>query len=163
MNSPISSFPSYHRPSWIMLRIFDPLTRLLVGKFGMDDRNGTRVLEVQGRASGLWRATPVKLLELDGQRYLVAMYGTTDWSKNLRARGFGRIRFGRQVFAFRAHELADDQKIPILRAYLKRWWSLVAQMTPITSPNAPDAQIAGAAYLHPVFSLEEIPGERPHA
>ena len=49
-----------------MRHLFDPLTLFLVGRLGMDDHNGTRVLEVKGRKSGLWRATPVRLLELDG-------------------------------------------------------------------------------------------------
>ncbi len=145
---------AYRQPPWIMRHVFDPLTRFLVGRLGMDDHNGTRVLEVKGRSSGIWRATPVKLLELNGQRYLVAMYGETQWVKNLRSQSQARLRLGRQVIDFRAVELADTEKLPILRAYLKRWWSLVARMTPVTSPDAPDAEIVGVASMYPVFRLE---------
>ncbi|SRR6266496_1871588 len=144
----------YQQPPWIMLHVFDPLTVFLVGRLGMDDRNGTRVLEVKGRKSGIWRATPVRLLELDGQRYVVAMYGETGWVKNLRVQGNGRLRQGSNVTDFRAVELADKEKVGVLRAYLKRWWSLVAQITTITSPDAPDEEIVKAASLHPVFRLE---------
>jgi deazaflavin-dependent oxidoreductase (nitroreductase family) len=146
--------PAYRRPPWIMRHLFDPLTLLAVGKLGLDDHNGTRVLEVKGRTSGAWRPTPVRLLELDGRRYLVAMYGETYWVRNLRAQGGGRLRLGGQVTDFRAVELADEEKLPVLRAYFRRWWSLVAQMTTVTSPNAPDEEITRAASLHPVFRLE---------
>jgi len=146
--------PAYRRPPWIMLHVVDPLTVLAVGRLGLDDHNGTRVLEVKGRTSGVWRATPVKMLELDGRRYLVAMYGKTQWVKNLRAQGSGRMRLGRQVTDFRATELEGEEKVPVLRAYMKRWWSLVAQMTTVTSPDAPDEAIRRAAGLHPVFWLE---------
>jgi deazaflavin-dependent oxidoreductase (nitroreductase family) len=145
--------PSYRRPPWIMLHVFDPLTVLAVGRLGLDDHNGTRVLEVKGRTSGVWRANPVRLLELDGRRYLVAMYGNAQWVRNLRARGGGRMRLGSQATDFRAVELDDAEKLPVLRAYFKRYWSLVAQMTTVTSPDAPDEEIARAPPLHPVFRL----------
>lgn len=145
---------AYRRPSWVMLHLVDPLTRLLVGRLGMDDHNGTRVLEIKGRKSGLWRATPVRVLELEGQRYLVAMSGETHWVRNLRAQGVGRLRLGGQVVNFRATELDDGQKLPVLRGYFRRWWSLVAPMTTVTSPDAPDEVFAKAASLHPVFVLK---------
>jgi deazaflavin-dependent oxidoreductase (nitroreductase family) len=146
--------PARRRPPWIMQHLFDPLTLLAVGRLGLDDHNGTRVLEVKGRTSGVWRATPVRLLELDGRRYLVAMYGETYWVRNLRDQGGGRLRLGDQVTDFRAVELAGEEKLPVLRAYFRRWWSLVAQMTTVTSPHAPDEEITRAASMHPVFMLE---------
>ncbi len=141
-------------PPWFMRRLVDPLTIFAVGRLGLDDHNGTRVLEVQGRRSGLWRATPLRLLELGGQKYLVAMYGETGWVKNLRARGRGRIRLGSHITDVRAIELGGAEKLPVLRAYMKRYWSLVAGMTTVSSPDAPDEEIAKAAPLHPVFRLE---------
>lgn len=146
--------PTRRQPPWIMQHLVDPLTLLVVGRLGLDDQNGTRVLEVKGRISGVWRATPVKLLELDGRRYLVAMYGETQWVRNLRARGGGRLRLGRQVTDFRAVELADREQLPVLRAYMKRYWSLVSGMTIVASPDAPDDEIESAMPLHPVFRLE---------
>jgi deazaflavin-dependent oxidoreductase (nitroreductase family) len=137
-----------------MSHLFDPLTLLLVGRLGMDDHNGTRVLEVKGRRSGTWRATPVKLLEMDGRRYLVAMYGQTNWVRNLRVQRCGRLRLGDQIIEFRAAELTDAEKLPVLRAYLKRWWPLVAKMTTISSPDAGDEELAKAAPQYPVFVLD---------
>ena len=55
---------------------------------------GSRVLAVRGRKSGELRTVPVNLLELDGQRYLVAPRGNTQWVRNARAAGGGQLRLG---------------------------------------------------------------------
>ncbi len=146
--------PAYRPSHWIIRYVVNPLTRLLVGRLGLDDHNGTRVLEVKGRVSGVWHTTPVRVLELDGRRYLVALQGETQWVRNLRAAGEGRIRLGDHATNFDAVELSGAEKLPVLRAYLGRWWSQSATLTTVTSPNAPDAEIMKAAPLHPVFKLE---------
>lgn len=144
---------AYRRSSWIMLHVVNPLTLLTVGRLGLDDHNGTQVLEVKGRVSSRWHATPVRVLELDGHRYLVAPQGETDWVKNLRAQGAGRLRLGKSVQELRVVELTGEEKLPILRAYFSRWWSLVSRMTPVTSPHASDEEFTKAAPLHPAFAL----------
>ena len=35
--------------------------------------------------------------------------------------GAGQLRVGKRVEDFRARELGDDEKIPVLRAYLRKW------------------------------------------
>ena len=88
---------------------------------------GSRVLEVRGRKTGEPRRTPVNLLTLEGARYLVAPRGHTQWVRNLRAQGEGRLLLGRRTERFAAVELPDDDKVPILRAYLERWkWEVGA-------------------------------------
>ena len=64
------------------------LTRLGISLFG------SRVLEVTGRTSGEPRRTPVNLLTFEGERYLVAPRGDTQWVRNLRASGEGRLLVG---------------------------------------------------------------------
>jgi len=144
----------YRRPRWVMRNLFDPLAVFLVGRLGLDDHNGTRVIEVKGRTSGIWRLTPVRVLDLNQRQYVVAVYGESNWAKNLRSQGRGRLRWGNHVEEFRAVELSGKEKIPVLRAYLKRWWGLVSRMTPVASPDAPDEEIAKAAPFHPVFLLD---------
>ena len=61
---------------------------------------GSRELRVVGRKSGQVRTTVVNLLVLDGERYLVAPRGTTEWVRNLRAAGGGELKVGRRVEAF---------------------------------------------------------------
>jgi deazaflavin-dependent oxidoreductase (nitroreductase family) len=109
----------YQRPGWFTTNVFNrvvaALTRLGVSVYG------SRVLEVKGRKSGEWRQTPVNLLRYQGAEYLVAPRGHTQWVKNLRASGQGRLRVGRRRQPFSAVELADDDKPPLLRVYLKKW------------------------------------------
>ena len=115
---------------------------------------GSRVLEVRGRSSGQLRRTPVNLLAFEGQRYLVAPRGETQWVRNLRASGDGRLLLGRRSEPFTAVEVDDEQKPPILRAYLKRWKAEVGVFFDGVGPDAPEAQLREAAPKHPVFRLE---------
>jgi deazaflavin-dependent oxidoreductase (nitroreductase family) len=84
---------------------------------------GARELRVVGRRSGEVRSTVVNLLELDGERFIVAPRGETQWVRNLRAAGgAGDLRTGRRAEAFVAEEVVDDDaKGPVLAAYLDRW------------------------------------------
>src|SRR5882762_1386573 len=82
---------------------------------------GSRVLYVRGRTSGEMRHNPVNLLSHEGEKYLVAPRGHTQWVRNLRAAGVGELRVGRRVRRFVPTELADEDKPAILRAYLVRW------------------------------------------
>src|SRR5262245_29802128 len=107
----------YERPDWVTKHLANPAVSLLT-LLGISLR-GSRILAVRGRTSGEWRQTPVNPLTLDGRRYLVAPRGTTQWVRNLRASGAGLLRLGRTVERFRAVEVPDEEKPPILRAYLQ--------------------------------------------
>jgi len=98
---------------------------------------GTRVLEVPGRTSGQLRRTPVNLLTVDGERYLVAPRGQTQWVRNLRASGRGRLLLGKRGEPFTATEVPDGEKTPRLRAYLKRWRSAVGMFFDGVGPPPP--------------------------
>ena len=80
--------------------------------------DGVRELEVRGRRTGEPRRTPVKVLEVDGERYLVSLSGSSGWVCNVRAREAARLRFGRRVEDVVVTELADAEKRPVVRAYL---------------------------------------------
>jgi deazaflavin-dependent oxidoreductase (nitroreductase family) len=114
---------------------------------------GSRVLEVRGRKSGQPRRTPVNLLTLDGTRYLVAPRGHTQWVRNLRARGEGRLLLGRRAEDFSASEIADEDKLAILRAYLKRWKWEVGVFFDGVGPDDPDDELRRIAPDHPIFRL----------
>jgi deazaflavin-dependent oxidoreductase (nitroreductase family) len=139
-------------PGWLTSRVFNPLVALLT-RSGLS-LLGSRVLEVRGRSTGEPRRTPVNLLTLDGARYLVAPRGETQWVRNLRAAGEGRLLHGRHVETFAAQELSDEQKPPILRAYLKRWKAEVGVFFDGVGPDSPEEQLRAAAPKHPVFRLE---------
>lgn len=114
---------------------------------------GARELAVRGRTTGERRTTVVNLLELDGERYLVAPRGHTQWVRNLRAAGEGELRVGRRVEAFRAEEVADADKGPVLRAYLDRWGWEVGRFFDDLTPASDDAALAAAAADFPVFRV----------
>lgn len=82
------------------------------------DIDGVRELEVCGRRTGKTRRTPVKVLEVHGERYLVPLHGSSGWVQSLRSGGVARLRCGRDVEDARATEIADDEKRPIALAYL---------------------------------------------
>src|SRR5579863_1921633 len=98
----------YQRPGWFTTNVFNRLVAVLT-RLGVSVY-GSRVLEVKGRKSGEWRQTPVNLLRVDGVEYLVAPRGHTQWVKNLRAAGEGRLRLGGGAQPFQALELSDDEK-----------------------------------------------------
>lgn len=115
---------------------------------------GTRILAVRGRKSGEWRTVPVNLLEHGGSQYLVAPRGEAEWVRNLRVSGTGELRLGARRQHFRATELGAADKIPILRAYIARWWFEVKRFFALSGPNAADGDLAKIASQHPVFRIE---------
>ncbi len=155
-NSPPAGAAAAHferkRPGWFTKNVFN---RLLNGLMGLGlSVWGSRVLEVRGRKSGEPRRTPVNLLTVDGARYLVAPRGETQWVRNLRAAGEGRLLLGRRAETFSAAELTDvEEKAPILRAYLKRWKAEVGVFFDGVGPDSGEEQLRAAAAKHPVFRL----------
>ncbi|GAA1242499.1 nitroreductase family deazaflavin-dependent oxidoreductase [Prauserella halophila] len=114
---------------------------------------GSRVLSVRGRKTGEWRSVPVNLLVIDGVRYLVAARGHTQWVRNLRSAGEGTLRVGRRVEWFEAVELGDDDKPPVVRAYLERWgWEVGAFFDGIDARSSDDDLLAAAPGV-PVFRI----------
>jgi deazaflavin-dependent oxidoreductase (nitroreductase family) len=114
---------------------------------------GSRILRVRGRSSGEWRTNPVNLLSHEGDRYLVAPRGQTQWVRNLRAAGGGELLVGRRVEPFTATELTDDQKPAVLRAYLQRWKFEVGTFFDGVGPDASDEKLRQIAGGYPVFRL----------
>jgi len=121
---------------------------------------GSRMLAVRGRTSGELRIVPVNPLTYEGARYLVAPRGETQWVRNLRVAKSGELRLGRQREAFRAEELADRDKPPVLRAYLRRWAFEVKTFFAGVGADASDAELLAIAARHPVFRIEPLVAPR---
>ncbi len=141
----------YQRPGWFTQHAFNPViegaTRLGLSMMG------SRVLRVRGRKSGELRSVPVFPLTLNGDRYLVAPRGHTQWVRNLRVAGEGELVRGRRVETFRATEIGDADKPPILRAYLKRWKSEVGTFFGGVSADSSEEELLRIAPDHPVFRI----------
>lgn len=108
---------AYVRPPWgarviggRMARLFKPSVVCL--------------LSVPGRTTGEWRSNPVVVLEHDGERYLLGAYGHTEWSRNLRAAGRGRLTKRSRTEEFTAVEVSAEQAPPLIDAYLRRFGKL---------------------------------------
>jgi deazaflavin-dependent oxidoreductase (nitroreductase family) len=148
---PDSAAPRYRAPGWFTRNVFNRgvagLTKAGVSVLG------SRVLEVRGRTSGEPRRTPVNLLTLDGVDYLVSPRGETQWVRNVRAGGELDLLVGRRREHRRATEVADAEKVPLLRAYLKRWKFEVGVFFEGVDANSSDEALLGIAPRHPVFRL----------
>ena len=141
----------YQQPGWFTKNVFNRIVAVLT-RLGISVW-GSRVLEVAGRKTGEPRRTPVNLLTLDGQRFLVAPRGHTQWVRNLRASGRGRLLLGRRGEDFTATEVPEDERPPILRAYLKRWKAEVGVFFGGVGPDSSDEELQRIAPDHPVFRL----------
>jgi deazaflavin-dependent oxidoreductase (nitroreductase family) len=151
--APAATAPAhYRRPGWVTRHVLNRtvarLTRMGLSVWG------SRVLEVRGRRSGQPRRVPVNVLELDGRRYLVSARGEGEWVRNVRAAD-GRLDLllGRRREAAVATELADADKVPVLRAYLLRWKAEVGAFFDGVDGTSSDDEIAAIAHRHPVFAL----------
>jgi deazaflavin-dependent oxidoreductase (nitroreductase family) len=148
---------AYRKPGWFTVHLLNKvvagLTRLGVSVWG------SRVLEVRGRKTGQPRKTPVNLLTIGSERYLVSPRGEGQWVRNVRADG-GRLDLlvGRRRTHYIAVELPDKDKIPVLRAYLRRWKVEVGVFFDGVGPSSTDEEIAAIAPRHPVFALTEQGG-----
>jgi deazaflavin-dependent oxidoreductase (nitroreductase family) len=149
--SPAAAHFERKRPGWFTTHVFNRMVAALTGR-GVS-LFGSRVLEVRGRSSGEPRRTPVNLLELDGERYLVAPRGETQWARNLRVSGEGRLLAGKRSESFTAAELSDEEKAPVLRAYLKRWKFEVGVFFDGVGPDSSEQELREAAPKHPVFRI----------
>ena len=146
----------YRAPGWFTRHIFNG-TVALATRAGLSVW-GSRILRVRGRSTGEWRSTPVNLLSVGPERYLVAPRGETQWVRNMRVAGGGELVLGRRVEPFAATEVTDeDDKVEILRAYLRRWKAEVGVFFDGVSADSTDTELRRIAPEHPVFRLTGSP------
>lgn len=143
--------PHYRRPGRAT-RLANHLVALLT-RAGISVL-GSRVLETRGRRSGLPRRAPVNLLAVDGAPYLVSPRGETDWVRNVRAAGGSLVLvLGRRRTAYTATELTGDDRLSLLRAYLRRWSFEVGAFFEGVGADSGDDELRAVADRHPVFAL----------
>ena len=142
----------YLKPNWFTRRVFNPLMGWMT-KMGVS-MWGSRVLSVPGRTSGVARTTPVNVLTIGDDRYLVAPRGEAQWVKNVRVAGGCTLSVGRRREQVRLVELADADKPEILRSYLRQWKWEVGQFFEGVGPDATDEQLLAISPGYPVFRLE---------
>jgi hypothetical protein len=115
-------------------------------------------LEVPGRHTGRTISSPLVEVDVEGERYLVAMLGpATNWVRNVQAAdGRAVLRHGDRE-AVRLDEVAVGARAPILRRYLDR--------APGARPHfpvrrgAPVGDFARVADRYPVFRVTPDPAQ----
>ena len=115
-----------------------------------------RVLEVRGRKSGKLYSLPVDLLSEGDRLYLVAPRGYTEWVRNAEVAREVTLRRSGRATRYRLRALPDDQKPPILKAYLERFRREAQRYFPVPAGSPPEA-FAPHAARYPAFELEAEP------
>jgi deazaflavin-dependent oxidoreductase (nitroreductase family) len=143
----------YQPPGWFTKNVGNRFVAVLT-RIGLPVA-GSRVLEVRGRKSGEPRRTPVNPLELEGDRYLVAPRGDTQWVRNVRVNPDARLLSRGRGEEIRLSEIGDAAaKVPILRAYLEKWaWEVGAFFGGVGADSS-DQELARIAPDHPIFRVE---------
>jgi deazaflavin-dependent oxidoreductase (nitroreductase family) len=141
-------------------RLESRVFRVAIERFGVDIDH-TWILELPGRRTGVLHHTPVKLLDVDGARYLVALYGQTDWSRNLRAAGgTALLRHRSRTLSIAATELPVVERPRILRAYLDAATrGKTVDILGAGRRDADEGHLRRIAADHPVFRLT-VTGEQ---
>jgi deazaflavin-dependent oxidoreductase (nitroreductase family) len=111
----------------------------------------TYLLSVRGRKTGKLYSTPVRLVEEDRQRWLVAPYGEVSWVQNARAAGEATLTRNGQSEVVELKELGPEESAPVLKKYLEQ----VPLVRPYfeVKPNAPTQEFISEAFRHPVFRI----------
>ena len=91
---------------------------------------------------------------------MVAPRGETQWVGNIRVSQVGRLTIGGKTEVVRVEEVPDQEKPPILRAYLAEWAWEVKQFFGGVGADAPDGDLARIAPKHPVFRIVASPTPR---
>jgi deazaflavin-dependent oxidoreductase (nitroreductase family) len=145
----------YQRPSWMQRHIANRVMRLFAGRFGRD-LDGIWVLEVRGRMTGNWHATPVKPVQIQDQWYLVSLHGDGDWSRNLRHTPSARLRRGREIRSVEAEDLPASERAAALREYLRRASRQATRdILAGGQTTASEQHLREIAADHPVFRLRD--------
>ena len=144
-----SSLPEF-RPPTSVERLFNRVFGFLVG-LGLGF-SYNYLLQVRGRKSGRIYSTPVDLLERNGQRFLVAPRGRTQWVRNAEAAGEVTLKKGSSRQKFRLRPIPDADKPEILKAYLDQFRKEVQRYFPIPAGSPPEA-FRDLAPSYPAFEL----------
>jgi deazaflavin-dependent oxidoreductase (nitroreductase family) len=114
----------------------------------------TSLLTVRGRKSGQPHSVPVRLVEQNSQRYLVAPYGVVQWVRNLRAAGTATLTRGRRAETISVTELPAQQAAPVLKQYLLHGAAVRPYFD--AGKDSPLEAFEREAPRHPVFQITTI-------
>jgi hypothetical protein len=113
---------------------------------------GTAQLQVKGRRSGKIRKNAVTWVDHEGQRYLVAPRGTTEWVRNALADGGRAVLKHGKSETVRLEEIPVEQRAAVIKPYLKKT-AMATKREFGLDPEAPMEEFERIAPEHPVFRI----------
>jgi hypothetical protein len=131
-------------------------TRLINMLFRLITRLGLgasyrHILTVPGRNTGRLYSTPLDVIEVAGDRWLVAGYGPVGWVRNARAAGEITLSRGGHTDKFKVDEADVEAAVPVLRKYIAE--IRVTRPYFNANPDSSDEAIAAELGRHTVFRL----------
>lgn len=132
-------------------RALNGVLMLWVGRLGLPFPRAS-VLRVHGRRSGRLHSVPLLIGRHDGERYLVAPRGRTDWALNLQAAGWGELTRRRRTERITAVTVDGDERLAALTAYIRSYGWLTRSLFGLPRRPGPE-RIAAIAPHHPVFRI----------
>jgi hypothetical protein len=115
------------------------------------------ILTVRGR-SGKPRSTPITPMEIDGQRYIVAVFADADWVANVRAaEEVTTLTDGRYTKRAWLLELPPHEARPVLRLFPVQVPAGVGFLknSGLVSEGTPE-ELEGLAGVLPVFRVDPV-------
>jgi len=140
----------------VRARALNGVMALILGRLGVPVPR-VWMLRVHGRRTGRLRSVPVLVLRRGRDRFLVAPHGETDWTRNLRAAGWGELWRRRATHRVSADELLGEDRTLVVEAYARRYRWLTGRFFDLPRRFSRDdvRRIAGG---HPAFRLRPADG-----
>ena len=139
--------PAYLRPSWFYRRVVAAIPGAdQVAARLMSLVTGDAMLQVRGRRSGRLRTTLARTVTVGGSRYIVAIRGETQWSRNLRVASEALLRDKGRTTRIRATEVQGEERQLVVKTFLDS--SRYGPTRKIMAELLPNAE------QHPVFRID---------
>jgi deazaflavin-dependent oxidoreductase (nitroreductase family) len=117
--------------------------------------NGSALITVAGRKTGVPHSTPISMVEFDGQRYVQSPFGNVNWVRNLRAAGKATLSWGRRHETVTATELTPEQAAPVIKSMLAHAPKMIQAYFDVTAESSLE-DIVREAPKHAVFAVHPI-------
>jgi deazaflavin-dependent oxidoreductase (nitroreductase family) len=114
--------------------------------------NGSALITVPGRKTGVPRSTPITMVEYEGQRYVQSPFGSVQWVRNLRAAGQATLSWGRRQETVIATELSPEEAAPVIKSMLARAPKMIQEYFDVTAESSLEDVIRDAPN-HAVFAV----------
>ena|SRR5689334_23241103 len=134
--------------------LFNPIVRRVLRVGPLLGPNA--LITIRGRKSGQPRTTPVALLEIGGQRWVIGTFGEVNWVQNLRAAGQATLEIGKRREDVVARELTGEERAAFFRDVLAPYARKIRigplLLTVLGASEVVKDPVAAAA-TRPVFEL----------